>query len=231
MKILVVENGTRSAGFLKKGLAENGFVVDGCGSGEEAIYLAREFFYNVIVMNVRLPDRSVWSVLSDLRQARVHSAILLLSERNDVEDKVKGLNLGADDYLVRPFAFSELLARIHALLRRERRLRRDHISVSDLRVDLLHHRVYRGGQPLYLTPKEYALVSLLADRAGEVLSRTEIAEQVWDMNYDCGTNVVAVHIRRLRSKLDEPFQKKLIHTVRGFGYVLEERSDASVQKN
>ena len=171
-----------------------------------------------------LPGRDGWSVLRGLRDAGKRTPVLLLTARDSVEDRVKGLNLGADDYLVKPFAFSELLARIRSILRRGPSRNPETLDVADLEIDLPRHRATRSGRRLDLTPKEFALLTLLARRRGEVLSRTLIAEQVWDMNFEGDSNVVDVHVRRLRAKVDEPFGKPLIHTVRGAGYVLDERA-------
>jgi two-component system copper resistance phosphate regulon response regulator CusR len=223
MRILVVEDEKKTAAYLRKGLAENGFVVDVAHDGAEGLHRARSDAYDLIVLDVMLPGRDGWSVLSELREAGKGTLVLFLTARDAVQDRVKGLELGADDYLVKPFAFSELLARVRSLLRRSGPRQPDVLRIADLEIDLARHRASRGGQRLDLTPKEFLLLSLLAQRSGEVLSRTFIAEQVWDMNFESDTNVVDVHVRRLRAKTDEPFARKLIHTVRGAGYVLEER--------
>jgi len=170
-----------------------------------------------------LPEQDGWSVLSAMRAGGIRAPVIFLTARDAVHDRVKGLDLGADDYLVKPFAFSELLARVRSLLRRGPARQPDTVRVADLELDLVRYRATRAGQRLELTPKEFLLLSLLARRAGEVLSRTLIAETVWDMNFDSDTNVVDVHVRRLRSKVDDPFERKLIQTVRGVGYVLEDR--------
>ncbi len=224
MRILVVEDEAKTAAYLKQGLEENGFVVDVARTGDEGLRLALDNDYVLIVLDVMLPGRDGWSILSELHVQGKQTPVLFLTARDDVEDRVKGLELGADDYLVKPFAFSELLARVRTILRRGPVRRPDTLRVDDLEMDPLRHRVTRAGQRLDLTPKEYTLLLLMMRRAGEVLTRTLIAEQVWDMNFDSDTNVVDVHIRRLRAKVDDPFEKKLIHTVRGAGYVLEERS-------
>ncbi len=221
MKILIIEDEKKTAAYLRKGLTENGFVVDLAPDGGEGLHLARSGRYDLIILDVMLPERDGWSVLSELRRAGCQTPVLFLTARDAVEDRVKGLNLGADDYLVKPFAFSELLARLRSLLRRGPARQGDTLKIADLEIDFVRHRAARAEQSLDLTPKEYSLLSLLARRAGEVLSRTYIAEQVWDMNFDSGTNVVDVMVRRLRAKVDDPFPKKLIHTVRGAGYVLE----------
>jgi two-component system copper resistance phosphate regulon response regulator CusR len=223
MKILVVEDEKKTAAYLRKGLAENGFVVDVAHDGAEGLHRARSDAYDLVILDVMLPGRDGWSVLSELRQAGRGTLVLFLTARDAVQDRVKGLELGADDYLVKPFAFSELLARVRSLLRRSGPRQPDLLRIADLEIDLVRHRASRGGQRLDLTPKEFLLLSLLAQRAGEPLSRTFIAEQVWDMNFESDTNVVDVHVRRLRAKTDEPFARKLIHTVRGVGYVLEDR--------
>jgi two-component system copper resistance phosphate regulon response regulator CusR len=223
MRALVVEDEAKTASFLKKGLEENGFVVDVSSAGDDGLHLARTVAYDVVILDVMLPGLDGWAVVTAIRQEGRQTPVLLLTARDAVEDRVKGLELGADDYLVKPFAFSELLARIRSLLRRSTSRQPDTLQVADLEIDVVRHRASRAGQRLDLTPKEFALLSLLARRAGEVLSRTLIAEQVWDVNFESDTNVVDVHVRRLRSKVDDPFARKLIHTVRGVGYVLEER--------
>jgi two-component system copper resistance phosphate regulon response regulator CusR len=224
MRVLLVEDETKIAAFLRKGLAENGFVVDVARQGDDGLHLARTVAYDLVVLDVMLPNLDGWAILTALRQEGKQTPVLYLTARDSVADRVKGLELGADDYLVKPFAFSELLARIRSILRRGPARQPETVRVADLEVDVVRLRAFRSGQRLDLTPKEFALLSLLARRAGEVLSRTLIAEQVWDMNFDSDTNVVDVHIRHLRSKVDDPFERKLIHTVRGVGYVLEERS-------
>jgi two-component system copper resistance phosphate regulon response regulator CusR len=222
VKILVVEDEKKAAAYLRKGLVENGFVVDVASDGDDGLQLARTGEYEIVVLDVMLPGRDGWSVLGELRRAGSQTPVLFLTAKDGLPDRVKGLNLGADDYLVKPFAFSELLARIRSILRRGPSRQPEMLKRADLEIDLVRHRVARGGKKLDLTPKEFALLTLLTRRAGEVLSRTAIAEQVWDMNFDGGTNVVDVHVRRLRTKVDEPFERKLIHTVRGMGYVLDE---------
>jgi two-component system copper resistance phosphate regulon response regulator CusR len=223
MKILVVEDEKKAASYLRKGLAENGFVVDVAVDGEDGLHLAQTGGHDLLILDVMLPGRDGWSIVSELRRAGRQTPVLLLTAKDSVEDRVKGLELGADDYLVKPFAFSELLARVRSILRRGPARQSETIRHADLEIDLARHRAARAGKRLDLTPKEFALLTLLVRRPGEVLSRTLIAEQVWDMNFDSGTNVVDVHVRRLRSKVDDPFGQKLIHTVRGVGYVLDER--------
>ncbi len=223
MKLLIVEDTKKTAAYLRKGLMENGFVVDVSEQGEDGLHLARTGDYDLIILDVMLPVRDGWSVIAELRRAGKQTPVLFLTARDTVQDRVKGLELGGDDYLVKPFAFSELLARMRSVLRRGPTRQPEKLCSADLELDLLHHKAIRGGAHLDLTPKEFLLLSLLTRRSGEVLSRTLIAEQVWDMNFDSDTNVVDVHMRRLRAKVDDPFERKLIHTVRGVGYVLEER--------
>jgi two-component system copper resistance phosphate regulon response regulator CusR len=223
MKILVVEDETKTANYLRKGLVESGFVVDVAARGDEGLNCARNQEYDLVILDVMLPEQDGWSVLAAMRRAEIRTPVIFLTARDSVQDRVKGLDLGADDYLVKPFAFSELLARVRSLLRRGPTRQPDTVCVADLELDLVRYKATRAGQRLDLTPKEFLLLSLLARRAGEVLSRTLIAEMVWDMNFDSDTNVVDVHVRRLRSKVDDPFERKLIHTVRGVGYVVEDR--------
>lgn len=223
MKLLIIEDETKTASYLKKGLGESGFVVDVSANGEEGFHLASTGDYDLIVLDIMLPGRDGWSVLCDLRQAGKDTPVIFLTSRDGVPDRVKGLGLGADDYLVKPFAFSELLARIQTILRRSATRHPDKLTIANLEIDIISRKVTRGGHRVDLTPKEFLLLSLLARRAGEVLGRILIAEHVWDMNFDSDTNVVDVHVRRLRSKIDDPFEKKLLHTVRGAGYVLEDR--------
>jgi len=225
MRILIIEDEIKTASYLKKGLAENGFVVDVAHQGEEGLDLALIYDYDLIILDVMLPQRDGWSIISEIRNNGKQTPVLFLTARDKVQDRVKGLELGADDYLIKPFAFSELLARIRVILRRGPIKLPEKLSIADLEIDLLAHKVNRGGQPIDLTHKEFVLLSFMAQRAGQVLSRTMIAEQVWDINFDSDTNVVDVAIRRLRQKIDDPFVNKLIHTVRGVGYVVEERQD------
>lgn len=223
MRLLIVEDETKIAAFLRKGLTENGCVVDVASNGREGLHLARTVEYDLIVLDVMLPQVDGWTVLSTLRREGRQTPVLFLTAKDSVADRVRGLELGADDYLVKPFAFSELLARVRTILRRGTARQPDLLRVADLEIDTVRHRAVRADRKLELTPKEFSLLSLFARRVGEVLSRTVIAEQVWDMNFDSDTNVVDVHIRRLRAKLDDPFEKKLIHTIRGVGYVFEDR--------
>jgi two-component system, OmpR family, copper resistance phosphate regulon response regulator CusR len=222
MRILVVEDETKTADYLKKGLSENGHVVDVAHHGEDGLHLAMTEPFDLLVLDIQLPGRDGWSILHSLRRAGRQLPVLILTASDKVEERVKGLDLGADDYLVKPFAFSELLARVRSILRRGPARQPETLVVADLELDLPRHRAARGGQRLDLTPKEFALLSLLARRRGEVLSRTLISELVWEMHFDSDTNVVDVAVRRLRGKVDDPFPRKLIRTVRGVGYVLEE---------
>ena len=224
MRILIVEDEQKIAAFLRKGLEECGYVVDVAPTGVDGLHLARTVSYDLVILDVMLPNIDGWTVLTSLREEGKQISVLFLTAKDSVNDRVKGLELGADDYLVKPFAFSELLARVRSVLRRSPARQLEIIRVADLEIDVVRHKAFRAGQRLDMTPTEFSLLSLLSRRAGEVLSRTLIAEQVWDMNFDSDTNVVDVHIRRLRSKIDEPFEQKLIHTVRGAGYVLEDRS-------
>lgn len=222
MRILVIEDEPKTAAYLRKGLSENGFIVDVAADGEEGLLLAVTHSYDLLVCDVMIPRIDGWAVVKQLRERELDLPIILLTARDAVDDRVKGLNLGADDYLAKPFAFSELLARVRSVMRRGGPRHAERIAIEDLEIDLVRHRVSRGGVELTLAPKEFSLLSLLARRRGEVLSRTIIAEEVWDMNFEGDTNVVDVAIRRLRSKVDDPFERKLIETVRGMGYVIRD---------
>ncbi len=222
MKILIVEDEVKTGDYLRQGLTENGFVVDLARNGVDGLHLAVSGSYDVIVLDVMLPGRDGWSVLRELRKTH-DTPVIFLTAQDEVEDRVKGLELGADDYLVKPFAFSELLARLRTLLRRGKNVQAGVLHSADLQLDPVRRKVMRGSVRIDLTAKEFVLLHLLLRHQGEVLSRTFITEQVWDMNFDSDTNVVEVAIRRLRAKMDDPFQPKLLHTVRGSGYVLEAR--------
>jgi two-component system copper resistance phosphate regulon response regulator CusR len=222
MKILIVEDEPKAGDYLVKGLQESGYVADLARNGVDGLALAQEHDYDLIVLDVMLPQMDGWTVLARLRE-RKETPVLFLTARDDVADRVKGLELGADDYLVKPFAFAELLARVKTLLRRGPVRELEVIRVADLEIDVLRRRVTRGANRIDLTAKEFALLHLLAKRQGEVLSRTQIASMVWDMNFDSDTNVVDVAIRRLRAKVDDPYPLKLVQTVRGMGYLLEPR--------
>ncbi len=225
MRVLIVEDEVKTGDYLRQGLTESGFVVDVARNGLDGRHLGLSGEYDVIVLDVMLPGADGWEVLRSLRGQGKRTPVLFLTARDGVEDRVKGLELGADDYLVKPFAFSELLARVRALVRRGPVREPEILRAADLEVDLLRRRATRAGRRIALTAKEFALLVLLLRRQGEVLSRTLLAEQVWDMNFDSDTNVVEVAVRRLRAKVDDPFSRKLIHTARGMGYVLEAREE------
>ena len=225
MRLLVIEDETKLADYLHKGLSENGYVVDVARDGIEGRRLATGGEYDLVLLDLMLPGIDGFGVLSAMRE-RGPTPVLMLTARDKVEDRVRGLEQGADDYLVKPFAFSELLARVAALLRRggaAAAAQTTQLKLSDLEVDLLSRKAVRAQQRLDLTAKEFSLLALLLRRRGQILSRTTLAEQVWNMNFDSDTNVVEVAVRRLRAELDDPFPAKLLHTVRGMGYVLEER--------
>jgi len=223
MKLLLVEDDRKTVAYLRKGLVDAAFTVDVALRGDDGLHLARTGDYDLIVLDVMLPGRDGWSVIAELRESGRQTPVLFLTAMDAVSDRVRGLELGADDYLVKPFAFSEFLARVRSVLRRGTARQKEILRIADLEVDTIRFAASRSGRKLDLTPKEFGLLALLARRAGDVLSRTLIAEQVWDMNFDSDSNVVDVHIRRLRAKVDDPFPVKLIHTVRGVGYVLEDR--------
>jgi two-component system, OmpR family, copper resistance phosphate regulon response regulator CusR len=220
MHVLIVEDEQKIAAFLRRGLTENGFVVDVAEDGEQGLEYALARKMDLIILDVALPKRDGWSLIAELRKAEIHTPVLFLTARDSVPDRVKGFDLGADDYLIKPFHFSELLARVRSLLRRSPERREEIVTVGDLEIDARRHKVTRAGTVLNLTPKEFSLLLFLASSAGDIVSRTEIVEQVWDINFDTGTNVVDVMIRRLRAKLDDPFDTKMLHTIRGVGYVL-----------
>lgn len=221
MKILIVEDEPKTGDYLKQGLSEAGFMVDLVRDGLDGVHQALTNDYDLIVLDVMLPKLDGWQVLQRIRQAGKHMPVLFLSARDQIEDRVKGLELGADDYLVKPFAFSEILARVRTLLRRGKSNEPELLQVADLQLDLLRRRVMRAGKRIDLSAKEFALLELLLRRKGEVLPRSLIASQVWDMNFDSDTNVIEVAMRRLRAKIDDDFEPKLIQTIRGMGYVLE----------
>ena len=223
MRLLIVEDEPKTGDYLRQGLTEAGFVVDLARSGPDGLHLAQTGDYDLAILDVMLPGLDGWQLLARLREQGRDLPVLFLTARDDVADRVRGLELGADDYLVKPFAFSELLARLRTLMRRGKAKDAELLTLADLELDPLRRRAVRGSQRIDLTAKEFALLALLLRRQGEVLSRALIASQVWDMNFDSDTNVVDVAIKRLRAKVDEPFAERLIHTVRGMGYVLERR--------
>ena len=226
MKILLVEDEPKTGDYIKQGLAEAGFVVDLARDGVDGLHLGETGDHDLAILDVMLPKLDGWQVLAGLRRAKREMPVLFLTARDQVEDRVKGLELGADDYLVKPFAFAELLARVRTLLRRGgRKAEAEQMLVADLELDLMRRRVTRGGQRIDLTAKEFALLELLLRRRGEVLPRSLIASQIWDMNFDSDTNVIEVAMRRLRAKMDDGFEPKLIRTVRGMGYVLEDNTE------
>jgi heavy metal response regulator len=222
MRALVIEDDPGVASFLRKGLREAGFVVDAASNGLEGLSLAKAESYDVIILDLMLPGKDGFSVLQALRKDGVKTPVICLTARDRVDDRVRGLDLGADDYLAKPFSFSELLARIRALLRRGAALTTNPLCIGDLVVDLIARQVHRAGKRLDLSAREFALLEYMARNAGHVLSRTMILEKVWDMNQDPLTNVVDVHINRVRRKVDHGFDRPLIKTIRGVGYVLQE---------
>jgi two-component system copper resistance phosphate regulon response regulator CusR len=225
MKVLIVEDEHKVVDYLRTGFTEQGWVVDVAMDGEEGTHLAAEFDYDVIVLDVMLPKRDGFSVLKSLR-AQKSTPVIMLTARDQVNDRVRGLREGADDYLTKPFSFLELVERVYALARRTRPQESTLILIGDLYIDLIGRRATRDGMRLDLTAKEFQLLSVLARRNGDILSKTFITELVWEVSFDSHANVVETAIKRLRAKLDAPFQTKLLHTVRGMGYVLEVREEA-----
>lgn len=220
MRILVVEDEVKTADYLRKGLGESGYLVEVALNGLDGQHLAQESEFDLIILDVMLPGLDGWQLLQIIRR-KSQTPVLFLTARDAIEDRVKGLELGADDYLIKPFSYAELLARVRTLLRRGPPREVEQFQVADLHLDLLKRRVIRNGERLTLTNKEFALLHLLLSREGEVLSRALIASHVWQMNFDSDTNVVDVAIRRLRAKVDDPYPIKLIHTARGMGYMLD----------
>ncbi len=221
MRVLLIEDEKKTVAFLAKGLREAGFTVDVGRDGEKGLELARATRHDLLIVDVMLPRKDGWAVVTELRSEGLHTPILFLTARDSVRDRVKGLELGADDYLIKPFAFAELLARVRSVLRRSPARQEEQLRIEDLDIDTRRHKAVRAGVPLNLTAKEFLLLAHLVRSAGEVVSRTEIVEHVWDINFETDTNVVDVMVRRLRAKVDDPFKVKLIHTVRGAGYVLK----------
>ena len=226
MKILVIEDEPKAADYLRQGLMESGYAVEVAHNGTDGLHAAVNGDHGLVILDIMLPGIDGFTVLSALRTSR-QIPVLMLTARGNTDDKVRGFDLGADDYLLKPFQFPELLARVRALLKRgQPALKETVLQTADLEIDPVRHRATRASQRIDLSAKEFALLTLLAQRAGEVLSRTQIASLVWDIHFDSDTNVVEVAIRRLRAKIDDPFDEKLIHTVRGVGYVLERRTAA-----
>lgn len=222
MRVLIIEDEEKTADYLHRGLTEQGYTTDVAREGIEGLHMALESEYAVIILDVMLPGLDGYGVLRALR-ARKQTPVIMLTARENVDDRIRGLREGADDYLGKPFSFLELVARLQALTRRSSGHEPVQISVADLWIDLISRKAMRGGVRLDLTAKEFSLLSVLARRQGEILSKTSIAEMVWDVNFDSDANVVEVAIKRLRAKLDGPFEQKLLHTIRGMGYVLESR--------
>jgi len=222
MRILLVEDEPKISGFISRGLREERYAVDIADTAEKALYLAELNPYDLIILDVMLPDQDGFSVCKELRQKKNSALILMLTARNGLSDKVKGLNFGADDYLTKPFAFEEFLARVRALLRRQNEDKSPVIKVADLVIDQLAHRVTRNGKKIALTAKEYALLEYLAVNRGKLVTRTMISEHVWNEDFDSFTNVIDVYVNYLRKKIDSGFKKPLIHTERGAGYILKE---------
>jgi two-component system copper resistance phosphate regulon response regulator CusR len=224
MRVLVVEDEFKTADFVRKGLLESGFDVDVAHHGADGLKQAQSHEYNIIILDIMIPGMDGKEVLKQLREKENMTPVIFLTALDGIEDRIQGLNLGADDYIVKPFVFNELLARIHTVLRRgQGKSQSEFFRVGGLELDLAAHRVLRDGVTIELTPKEFTLLALLMKFKGDALTRTRIAERIWNLDDFHDTNVVDVHMRRLRAKIDDPFEKKLIHTVRGVGYLLDDR--------
>jgi two-component system copper resistance phosphate regulon response regulator CusR len=222
MRILLVEDNANTAAYLSQGLKENYFIPEVASNGQDGLFMATQHEYDVLVLDVMLPELDGWSLVKKIRESNKTTPILFLTARDTIEDRVKGLELGADDYLVKPFSFSEFLARLRSLLRRKQPQQASHLQIGDLIIDTQKHKITRAQTAIQLTAKEYQLLLFLANKKGEVVTRTQIAEQVWDINFDSDTNAIDVAIKRLRDKMDKNFSKPLIRTVRGVGYVLDD---------
>lgn len=225
MRILLIEDEKKAAEYIKLGLSQSGYIVDMAVNGIDGLFLAQESNYDAIVLDIMLPGLDGWNVLTRIRELNKQTPIILLTACDALDERVRGLNIGADDYLVKPFAFSELLARIQALLRRGHNQQIEIIQIGDLEIDLTKHKVKRKNKKIELSPKEFSLLVLFAKRQGQILSRTIIAEQIWDMNFDSDTNLVDVAIKRLRDKIQDTQENRLIHTVRGLGYLFEAQQE------
>ena len=222
MRILIIEDEKKTAGFLKKGLTENGYVVDAAHTAKDGLLQVHEADYDLVILDVMLPDKSGWFVFKEMRQKDKSTPVLFLTARDSVEDRVKGLELGADDYLVKPFAFAELLARIKAVLRRgQKDVEMSRLCVGDLTLNLIDRTVSRSGKNIELSAKEFALLEYLMRNAGQVLTRTMILDKIWGYDFDTSSNIIDVHINKLRSKIDKGFDSRLIHTLKGVGYVVK----------
>ena len=222
MRILVVEDDKKVASFIKKGLTEEHYAVDVAYDGEDGLYWAKQNDYDIIILDIMLPKKNGMKVCKELRDSNVNTPIIMLTAKDTLKDKISGLNEGADDYLTKPFSFEELLARIRALLRRNQQYKAEILKVADLEFDPLNRKVTRAGKKITLSGKEYSLLEYLMRNKGKVVKETMIIEHVWDRNFDSFSNVVNVYIHHLREKIDQGFSKKLIHTVRGVGYLVEE---------
>lgn len=223
MKVLLVEDDKSIAHFVGKGLRENYFAVDMAYDGEEGLYLALNERYDLLILDIMLPKMDGVEILKSIREAGISTPVVFLTAKDAQRDIVEGLNLGADDYMVKPFSFNELLARVRAILRRAKAERVSELKVADLSMDLVAHKVFRGGKRIDLTPKEYALLEYLMRNEGQILTRTMISESIWDYHFDSLTNVIDVHVYHLRNKIDKGFKPQLLHTIKGVGYVLERR--------
>ena len=221
MRILVIEDEQKVANFIKRGLKEEGYSVDVACDGEEGYLLAKDNEYDVIILDIMLPKMDGITFCKKLREEKIFTPIIMLTAKDSVKDKVVGLDSGANDYLTKPFSFEELLARIRVLLRKDQTATPTKLQVDDLVLDLLTHKVSRAGKEISLTNKEYALLEYLMRNAGSIVTRTMISEHVWDINFDTFTNVIDVYINYLRNKIDKGYKKKLIHTIRGRGYMIK----------
>lgn len=224
MHVLIVEDEQKTSRFLKKGFTECGVAAEVAQDGQEGLNRALEGEFDIVVLDVMLPKMDGWTVIRELRRRKNQTPVIMLTALDAIPDRIKGFELGADDYLIKPFAFSELLVRISAVLRRGPVLKEETLKVADLEIDVGKGRANREGKRLDLTPKEFAILNLMARHTGKIFTKSALTEKIWGLNYDSDSNMIEVHINRLRSKVDGPFEKKLIYTLRGRGYVLEDRS-------